>query len=340
MDRRMAGMADHPGERIIACLKEAAGGEVSGERLCADLGISRAAVWKHIQGLRGKGYRIDAAPRRGYTLSTCPNTPLVTEVAPLLTTRLIGRPYHFLASADSTNRQAAAFADAGAPEGTVVAADAQTGGRGRMGRTWESPPGLNAYISLLLMPAIEPARVTTLPLVAGLAVALTIEQTVPGLRPRVKWPNDILINDRKVCGILCEMEAEADRIRRVVCGIGVNLNQTEFSAALAPQATSLALESGATIARARFVADVLARFEPLYETWLSAGFDALRPAFLARHALDGREVTVEQSGGAVSGRVTGLGPDGALLLQRADGGAVAILSGDVHITRLAQPRPG
>ncbi|MBM4164575.1 MAG: biotin--[acetyl-CoA-carboxylase] ligase, partial [Lentisphaerae bacterium] len=251
MDRRTAGTAAHPEERIIARLKQAAGGEVSGERLCAELGISRAAVWKHIQGLRDGGYCIDAAPRRGYSLRTAPDTPLATEVVPLLTTRLIGRPYHFLAATDSTNRQTAAYADAGATEGTVVAADAQTGGRGRMGRAWVSPPGLNAYVSILLMPAIEPARVTTLPLVAGLAVALTIERIAPGLRPLVKWPNDILLNGRKVCGILCEMEAEADRIRRVVCGIGVNLNQTTFPAELAPRATSLALESGTVIARAR-----------------------------------------------------------------------------------------
>jgi BirA family biotin operon repressor/biotin-[acetyl-CoA-carboxylase] ligase len=335
MDQHTAGMAAHPGERIIACLKQAAGSEVSGERLCADLGISRAAVWKHIQSLRGSGYRIDAAPRRGYSLQACPNTPLATEVTPLLTTRLIGRPYHFLHSVDSTNRQTAAYADAGATEGTVVAADAQTGGRGRMGRAWVSPPGLNAYVSILLMPAIEPARVTTLPLVAGLAVALTIERIAPGLRPLVKWPNDILINGRKVCGILCEMEAEADRIRRVVCGIGVNLNPMEFPTELTPRATSLALESGTVIARARFVAELLGVFEPLYETWLREGFGALRPAFQTRHALDGRDVTVEQTAGAITGRVTGLGPEGALLLKQADGGTVAILSGDVHITRIA-----
>jgi len=229
MKRRTAGMTAQPGERIIAWLKQAAGEEISSERLCADLGISRAAVWKHIQGLRGQGYRIEAAPRRGYRLCASPDTPLATEVMPLLTTRMIGRHYVFLESVDSTNRQAALQAESGAPEGTVVVADGQTVGRGRMGRAWVSPAGLNAYLSILLMPRVEPARVSTLPLVAGLAVALAIERIAPGLRPLVKWPNDILINGRKACGILCELEAETDRIRRVVCGIGVNLNQTEFS---------------------------------------------------------------------------------------------------------------
>jgi BirA family biotin operon repressor/biotin-[acetyl-CoA-carboxylase] ligase len=131
------------------------------------------------------------------------------------------------------------------------------------------------------------------------------------------------------------MEAEADRIRRVVCGIGVNLNPMEFPTELTPRATSLALESGTVIARARFVAELLGVFEPLYETWLREGFGALRPAFQTRHALDGRDVTVEQTAGAITGRVTGLGPEGALLLKQADGGTVAILSGDVHITRIA-----
>ncbi len=335
MKRRTAGMTAQPGERIIAWLKQAAGEEISSERLCADLGISRAAVWKHIQGLRGQGYRIEAAPRRGYRLCASPDTPLATEVMPLLTTRMIGRHYVFLESVDSTNRQAALQAESGAPEGTVVVADGQTVGRGRMGRAWVSPAGLNAYLSILLMPRVEPARVSTLPLVAGLAVALAIERIAPGLRPLVKWPNDILINGRKACGILCELEAETDRIRRVVCGIGVNLNQTEFSPVLAPLATSLAREAGARVSRAAFVAALLSIFEPLYETWLREGFGSLRQAFLDRHALAAHTVTVEQVGGTVTGRVAGLEAEGALIIEQGDGRRVSILSGDVHITRQA-----
>jgi len=318
-------------DRIVARLKEAAGGEVSSERLCGELGISRAAVWKHIQGLRGRGYRIEAAPRRGYRLCAAPDAPLASEVTPLLTTRVIGRNYRFAWSADSTNRRIAALAEAGAAEGTVLAADCQTGGRGRMGRAWVSPPGLNAYLSILLMPAMEPGCVTTLPLLAGLAVAQTIERVAPALQPRVKWPNDILIAGRKASGILCELEAEADRIRRVVCGIGVNLNATRFPDELASRATSLAIEAGGPVSRARFVAELLNVFEPLYETWQREGFEALRPAFLERDALAGRRVTVEQAGRAITGRAVGLGADGSLLLEEADGRQAAILSGDVHI---------
>ncbi len=326
-------MATGISDRIIACLKQAEGGDVSSERLCEALGVTRTAVWKQVEVLRGRGYQIAAAPRRGYRLLAVPDAPLASEVAPFLTTRLIGRDYLFLEAVDSTNRQAIAQAEAGAPEGAVVAADNQTSGRGRMGRAWLSPPGLNAYLSILLMPKIEPARVTTLPLLAGLAVALTVERVVPGLRPLVKWPNDILINGRKLCGILCELDAEADRIRRVVCGIGVNLNQTCFPEELASRATSLAAEAGRPVPRARFVAELLNVFEPLYEAWLREGMGAVREAFLARNALAGRAVTIEQAGGSVSGQVVDLGTDGSLVLQQADGRQTAVLSGDVHITR-------
>jgi len=319
-------------EHILAALREAKGGEVSSRAICERLGVSRAAVWKQIETLRAGGYEIEACSRRGYRLVTAPDTPHAAEVSPLLTTRRIGRDCRYVAETGSTNRDVATLADAGADEGVVVTAGTQTAGRGRMTRLWHSPPGVSLYFSMLLRPAVEPGQASSLPLVAGLAAAEALAGLAPETQPMIKWPNDILIGGKKVCGILCEMQAETDCVRHIIPGVGVNVNLTraELPEELRGRATSLRIETGHRFSRAAVLAAILNRFEPLYERWCAEGFEPLLDAVGARDVLRGRTITLEQGGRRVEGIGDGLQPDGALRLQTPDG-FVSIYSGEAHI---------
>jgi BirA family biotin operon repressor/biotin-[acetyl-CoA-carboxylase] ligase len=245
----------------------------------------------------------------------------------------MGRDCRFVAETGSTNRDVAALADAGVPEGAVVAADVQTSGRGRMTRAWFSPPGANLYFSLLLRPKVEPTRASSLPLVAGLAVAEALAALAPETRPLVKWPNDILIAGRKVCGILCEMQVETDCcVRHIVVGIGINLNLSaeELPDALRGRATSLRIETGRRFSRAAALAEVLNRFEPLYDRWCGEGFGPLAETFGPCDALLGNRIALDQGGRRIEGRAVGVQPDGALRLE-TDEGIVPVYSGEAHI---------
>ncbi len=319
-------------EHILTVLHEAAGAEVSSRTICERLGISRAAVWKQVEALRAGGYGIEACSRRGYRLVTAPDTPRAAEVTPLLTTGRLGRDCRYAAETGSTNRDVAALAQEGAREGVAVAAGAQTAGRGRMTRLWYSPPEVNLYFSLLLRPAVELGRAASLPLVMGLAVAEALAELAPETCPQIKWPNDLLISGRKVCGILCEMQAEADCVRHIIPGVGVNVNLTreQLPEELRARATSLRIETGRTFSRAGVLAAILNRFEPLYDQWRAEGFGPLIPAVSARDALRDRVITLEQGGRRIEGRAEGLLPDGALRLLTPDG-IVSIYSGEAHI---------
>ena len=319
-------------EQIVALLREAAGREVSSRVLCERLGVSRAAVWKQVETLRAGGYVIEACSRRGYRLVAAPDTPHAAEVGPLLTTRTLGRECRYLAETLSTNRDVAALAQAGAAEGVVVTAGAQRAGRGRMTRVWFSPPDVNLYFSLLLRPAVEPLRAASLPLVAGLAVAEALAELAPGTAPQIKWPNDILMGGKKVCGILCEMQAETDCVSHIIPGIGVNVNlaREELPEELRERATSLRIEAGRRFSRAAVLAAILNRFEPLYLRWCAEGFEPLLAAVAARDALLGRTITLEQGGQRVTGTAEGILSDGALRLRSAQG-AMPVYSGEAHI---------
>jgi BirA family biotin operon repressor/biotin-[acetyl-CoA-carboxylase] ligase len=320
------------GDQIVAMLRAAGDDEVSSRAICARLGVSRAAIWKQMESLRAGGYAIEACSRRGYRLVSAPDTPHAAEVLPLLTTRSLGRECLYVEETGSTNRDVAARAQAGAAEGLALAAGSQSAGRGRLARAWFSPPGVNLYFSLLLRPDVELARAASLPLVMGLAVAEALSGLAPAVRPLVKWPNDILAQGRKLCGILCEMQAETDRVRHIIAGVGVNVNLTrpQLPEELRDRATSLRIEAGKTFSRAAVLAAVLNRFEPLYDRWREEGLGPLVPALSGRDALRGRTIAVEQGARRIAGRAEGIQPDGALLLRTAEG-LVPIYSGEAHI---------
>jgi len=204
-----------------------------------------------------------------------------------------------------------------------------------MTRVWFSPPDANLYFSLLLRPAVEPGRAASLPLVMGLAVAEALAEIAPEINPLIKWPNDILVGGKKVCGILCEMQAETDCVRHIIPGIGVNVNLTraDIPEALRDRATSLRIETGRRFSRAVVLAKILNRFEPLYDRWRVEGFEALLGVIGGRDALRGRAVTLDQGGRCVSGVADGILPDGALRLV-TEQGVVPVYSGEAHIGNL------
>lgn len=313
-----------------------ADGFLSGGELCSEMGITRSAVWKHISLLRKKGYSIEAVSGRGYRLSGSPGLPVPEEIQPFLSTARFGRTMEYHEMLESTNQRAKTLAREGAAEGCVVIADSQTGGRGRMGREWMSPPASNLYFSVILRPPVPPLRLSQIPLLTAAAIHRTVEAMVDNASAMVKWPNDILIDGRKVCGILCEMETEPDMAHFVIAGIGINVNLREIPADLEGIATSLRIESGNEWSRPEILAALLNCFEPMYDEWLEAeDLGDLLP-YLDRYAwLKGREVSVERYKGSVSGKVTGLGRSGELLLMDDDGTEHAITSGEATIRKEA-----
>ena len=228
-------------ELILGFLAEGGEDFVSGEALSAKLGLSRTAVWKHVAALRTKGYRIEAQPARGYRLVEVPDRLSALELAPLLGTHDLGRGLHHFETLPSTNAHAFKLAQEGAEHGEVVVTEQQTAGRGRRGRVWVSPPGLNLYFSAVLRPELPPQRAAELTLVAAVAVAETLREA--GADARIKWPNDVQVQGRKLAGILTELSAEPERVHFVVLGVGVNLNAgpDDFPDDVAATATSLRL---------------------------------------------------------------------------------------------------
>jgi len=256
-------------------------------------------------------------------------------------TRLLGRPLHFFDTIDSTNTLAARLARENAAEGTVVIADAQTGGKGRLGRNWVSPPGVNLYLSVILRPRKLTSAAPQLSLLASVAVAETIVQQTQ-LAPTIKWPNDVLVSGKKVCGILTEMQANGSQFRAVVVGTGVNLNAplASFPAELQDKASSLFLMRGEPVDRAAFAVSLLTHLEKLYVLWLEKGFPAVGAAWEG-YASDllGKSITVTAPEGIISGTVRGIDRDGALLVEtvsqegqaRLPSRVQRILAGDVTV---------
>jgi len=322
-----------PAAALVELLRKAAT-SLSGTDMGRRMGISRAAVWKHVSRLRRDGYRIEGTPSQGYRLMETPDVLTPAELGGQLTSKLLGRVLHYENEVDSTNRLARELAQAGAAEGTVVIADAQTAGRGRLGRSWFSPRGLNLYLSVVLRPAIPPARAPQLALVAASAVVASVRE-VAGVRVAIKWPNDILFRGRKVAGILTEMSSEADQVSFAIVGIGVNVNVSArvLDRELSGIATSLAAAAGRPINRAAFTVRLLAELEQRYCRYLQEGFGPLREEWESHSCLTGHEVTVEGPGGRRRGRVVGIDEEGALCLRGPGGKALLVLAGDVTLSK-------
>lgn len=323
----------HPKAGTILHLFRTEAGYISGQHFSRELGVSRTAVWKHISALRNDGYRIEAVPSRGYRLISSPDTIDPHEVRAQLDGARVGRRLEYFKTTVSTNADAFRLSEGGAVEGTVVLADSQSGGKGRRGRVWASPAGVNLYCSVVLRPAIMPHEAPQLTFLSAVAAARAIEQTTR-LVPEIKWPNDLLVSGKKVAGLLNEMSAETDGINFVILGIGVNLNMTadQFPDGLRQPATSLLLESGVQVDRSRFAGTMLRELDRLYSDFLTHGFGPVREEWQRRCNASGRQVLVSDSGTeCTGGRFIGIDSDGALLLRSEDGRVHRITCGDVRV---------
>ncbi len=318
-------------EHVLHRLRHDPEAWISGEQLSRELDVSRSAVWKHIQALRQDGYGIESSPRKGYRLIRTSPWLLPGEIREGLRTRILGRQdmvYH--RETDSTNNRAKSLAASGAPEGTVVIAEAQTGGRGRKGRTWFSPPGEGVYLSVILRPAISPVEAPKITLIAGIAAAEAVLAEVPGLDVHIKWPNDLLVGRKKAAGILTEISSDMDEVGFAVSGMGLNVNTRSFPRDVRDIATSLALETGRTLDRASLVRNCLERYEHWYGVFLHDGADLILERWKALSRTLGSRVSVDGAGGRITGIARDIGPDGGLLVEDDQGALHSVFSGDVE----------
>ncbi len=315
---------------IIRMLKET-DGYLSGQELCSRLHVSRTAVWKVMEQLRGEGYEIEAVRHKGYRLVQAADVLTAAEFASFMSGRQLGNQVDCNEEIDSTNNRAKYLAEHGAPEGTLVTAEVQTAGKGRRGRTWVSPPGTGAWFSLILRPEILPAYASMLTLTAALAVAEAIEDA-SGLSAGIKWPNDVVVSGKKVCGILTEMSAEPDQIHYVVIGIGINVNMTEFPEEIEKTATSLYIESGRRIRRSELIMSVMKHMERWYRVFLNTSdLTGLKEDYMARLVNLNRQVTVLDPRGEYRGMCLGIDDNGLLLVKREDETMEKVMSGEVSV---------
>ncbi len=315
-------------EQILNRLREN-GGFVSGEELSGQLRISRTAVWKDIHSLREEGYEIESATNRGYRLKSCPDRYSAVEISAGLETEFLGRHIFCYESIDSTNEEAKRQALAGAPNGSLFIAEQQTGGKGRLGRSWLSPAGCGLWFSVLLRPGILPLQVTITTLLAGLAVCRAV-RSLSGCDAKIKWPNDIVIGSKKVCGILTEMTAEVDRIESVVVGIGVNVNNAAFPETIRGKATSIRMENGKSLRRITLLQEILIQFETLLKQYTEPD-----PTFWEEYrklcVSLGRKVEFTRRGTRVCGTAVDVSPQGELIVKLPEGNVEAVTAGEVSV---------
>lgn len=254
-------------EEILRLLRSA-DGYISGQELCNRFGVSRTAVWKAINQLKEAGYEIEAQQNKGYRLMAAPDLMTEAEIKSLLHTDWVAKEVLYFDTIDSTNTKAQELAEKGYPSGTLVVADKQESGKGRRGRSWVSPSGTGIFMTLMIKPDINPNNASMLTLVAALAVAKAIT-SVTGEEALIKWPNDIVVNGKKVCGILTEMNAQFDYINHIVVGIGINVHNESFPEEISQMASSLMIEAGGKrFHRAQIIAETMSYFEQYYDTFL------------------------------------------------------------------------
>ena len=315
---------------ILAWLRES-DKFVSGQELCNRFGVSRTAVWKVINQLKKEGYRIEAVQNKGYHMVSSPDLLSKYELESRINTQWLGKKIVYKETVDSTNAEVRRRAEDGEENGLLVVSDAQTLGKGRRGRSWESPKGTNLYFSMLLKPDFAPDKASMITLVAAYSVATVIRKTT-GLDAKIKWPNDIVVGKKKVCGILTEMSMERDYIHHVVVGIGINVNEENYPIELEQMATSLKKEMGNLVLRANLLCDILLQFEKDYLTFLAT--ENLKPFIEEYNRMlvnKGALVKVLDPKGEFSGIAGGISEDGRLNVFKENGQIEAVYAGEVSV---------
>ena len=302
---------------------------ISGTRIAKEIGVSRSTVWRWVERLREVGVRVKGKPNTGYFLERVPDILTPDLIRQQLKGSLFGKRIHHFFRTDSTNRVAFDLGNANEAEGAVVLAEQQTAGRGRAGRTWHSERANGIYVTLLLRPKISPVQAPLLTMMAGLSAHAAI-QAQTGLHPDLKWPNDLMLNGKKLGGILTEMHAETTLVRFVIVGIGINVNQDKFPAELSEIATSLYAETGKTQSRLELLTRLLREFETDYNRFLREGSASITERFerVSSYA-SGKKVRVTNGAESYVGVTAGLRPEGLLQVQREDGALSTVFAGDV-----------
>lgn len=318
--------------RILEILRAGGQEPVSGEELSRQLDVSRTAVWKHIQALKAEGYDIESVPKKGYVLKSAPDRLKPAEIITHLKTKWLGHSIHYCESVDSTNNVAKRLAEEGCDNGLVVVSEEQRGGKGRLSRGWFSPFACGDWFSVVLKPPFLPQEASKCTLMAAVAVVKAVNK-YSGVNVAIKWPNDILLNGRKLVGILTEMSAEFGKINYIVIGTGINVNVPKN---IVPDdikdcAISVADVAQEPVSRVQILADVLFHMEELYEAVLKDGFAPVLEEWRKYSCTLGQQVKVIAPGETYSGLAVDIDADGLLIVKKDDGTVEKVIAGDVSI---------
>jgi BirA family biotin operon repressor/biotin-[acetyl-CoA-carboxylase] ligase len=309
-----------PSAEVLSFLKKNDNRFFSSREIAESLNITRHLVYESISSLRGFGYNIEASRNQGYKLISSPDSILPIEIAAGLKCKILANRIFSFKTIASTNTTAINYAESGLPEGTLVIADSQKKGRGRLGRKWHSPPGKGLYFSLILRPELPPDRVAGLSLMAGLALIRAIIDFT-GAPVQMKWPNDILFNKKKLAGILVELVAELDRVEYMILGIGVNVNynRKDFPLGLQRKSTSLKIITKKKIQRVALLQNILAEFESLYQIFCRHGFKYISSELINHSAVIGNRITLSIGKGKITGKAVGFDDMGGLIVKTKQG---------------------
>lgn len=304
---------------------------ISGQEISKEFHITRAAIWKYINILREDGYNIESVPSKGYRLVSLPDILSYEEIKEYLKTDFMGRSIYYFNSIDSTNKKAKEVAQ-DEQEGTVIIAEEQTAGKGRMGRSWVSPKGKGIWMSLILKPTMEPMKVPKLTLIGAAAVYKALENM--GIKAQIKWPNDVLIDGKKICGILTEMSGELNMVNYVIMGIGINVNldEKDIPDQLKDKATSLKISTGKEINRKELTANILNEFEKLYISFKEKDqMNEVLKICRENSILLGEEVKIIRGNDVRIGKAIDINENGELLIKFEGDKVESIIAGEVSL---------
>ena len=322
-------------EEILRLLKENTKEFISGQEISEKFGVSRTAIWKYINQLKIEGYEIESISKKGYRLTASPDILTYEEIADGLKTKFIGRKIIHFENIDSTNSEAKELALSGAEDGTVIIAEEQTMGKGRLGRNFISPKGKGIWMSIILKPDINPLNVSMVTQIGAAAVNKAFKEMK--IDTFIKWPNDILLNKKKLCGILTEMSAELTKVNFIIMGIGINVNVDgeDFTEEVKETATSIKIETGKRADRKEIVRRILNNFEELYEDFIEREDIEKTIAICKKNSiLMGRDIRVIKRGNSINAKVLDIDNKGELVVQYEDGEVENLISGEISIRGL------
>lgn len=320
-------------DKILKRFLLASGEPISGQHLAEELGISRTAVWKHLQSLQEEGYIFDTIKKKGYLLISKPDRVDAASIASLLSTERFGQTIHYFEECATTQTIAHELARNGAADGTVVIAETQTDGKGRMSRPWESTRGKGIWMTVIIKPNVLPHQAPQFTLVAAVAIVNAMKSLYSNFTPVIKWPNDILINGRKCTGILTEMIAEMDRVQALLIGIGINVNQQQddFPEVLHSIATSLSIEEDKTLNRAQLVGTILNYLENYSDLYIAEGFGPIKKLWEEASGTIGKQIKATTLTEVIQGKAIGITESGVLEIQLANGEIRSVYSADIEL---------